>query len=148
MKKKGIMEGVQAFIATCPHLKDFPGTNAKRVTLDKMDEEASAYMIESIPAEPVIKTYLDGSSVRRAVFALDSREYYEEVENIDTNNFYEEFSDWLEKCFLDGIFPDLGANREVTGIKAITPGYLYDAEGTKAKYRIQCELKYYQKKGE
>lgn len=145
-ESKGVIECVRDFIATCPFLKDFPGTAIKKVDVDTLDGEATAYMIENVPAEPIVKKYLDGSSVRQTVFALDSREYYEDVENIDTNNFYEELADWLDNCTETGKLPDLGAKKEAMSIKATTPGYLYDAEGTKAKYRIQCVLKYYQEK--
>lgn len=144
-EKKGVIQCVQEFIATCPHLAAFEGLFPK-VDVDKLEEDAAAYMIENVPAEPVLKNYLDGSSVRQCVFAFDSREYYEAIENIDTNNFYEEFAGWLETCTNSNELPDLGEGKEAMSIKATTPGYLYDTEGTKAKYRIQCVLKYYQEK--
>lgn len=143
--KKGIMESIQAFIETYPGLKDFGGMFPK-VDVDTLEENATAYMIENVPAEPVLKKYLDGSSVRQTVFALTSREFYADCENVDTNNFYEGFADWLEQCTRTGNFPDLGTGKEVMEIKATTPGYLYDAEGEKAKYRIQCVMKFYQNK--
>lgn len=146
MKKedKGTIKALAEFIETFPDLKLFEGLFPK-IETDVLDENANSYMVEAVPAEPWIKRYLDGSGIKQVVFALSSREYYEDCENVDTNAFYESFSDWLEECTKKGIFPDLGQDKEVLELKATTPGYLYDAQEQKAKYRIQCRLKYYQK---
>lgn len=141
-EEKSVISALKEFIETYPDLKEFEGMFPK-VDVDKLEEEGPAYMIELVPAEPVIKRYMDGSSVRQVVFAISSREYYEECENIDTSKFYENFADWLEESSRKGVLPRLPGGMESRSITATTPGYLYDAEGTKAQYRIQGVLKYY-----
>ena len=143
--KKGIMESIKAFIETYPGLKDFDGLFPK-VDVDTLEENATAYMIENVPAEPWVKQYVDNTGIKQVVFALTSREYYADCENADTNNFYEAFAEWLDECTRNRTMPDLGPGKEAMEIRATTPGYLYDAEGEKAKYRIQCAMKYYQSK--
>lgn len=135
-----VLQSIKEFIETYPDLKSFP-----RVDMEKLEEDATAYMIENVPAEPFVKKYLDGSSVRQTVFAISSREFYGDVENLETHAFYERFAAWMEECTRNNTLPDLGSNREPMSIKATTGAYVYDAEGTKAQYRIQCVLKYYQK---
>lgn len=139
---KSLIEALISYIKTYPDLKNFNGMFPK-VDADKLEEDGPAYMIEIIPAEPVLKRYADGSSVRQLVFAISSREYYDDIENIDTSKFYEDFADWLERQSRDGKLPELPKNMEARKITATTPGYLYNAEGTKAQYRIQGVLKYY-----
>lgn len=145
MTKKSIMQAIAEFIVTCPQLKEFEGLFPK-VGVEILEENPTSYMIQSVPAEPKVKGYLDGSGIYRTVFAFESREYYDEIENIDTSKFYEDFAEWLDDCTREKVFPQLGNGLEPRKIKATTPGYLYDAEGTKAKYRIQCVMEYYKPK--
>lgn len=143
-EEKGIIQVIQEFIESYPGLKLFDGIFPK-VDVDTLEENAHSYMVENVPADPWIKKYLDGSGIKQVVFAITSREYYEDCENIDTNNFYEGLSDWMDTRTREETLPELGTGKEALEIKATTPGYLYDAECQKAKYRIQCQLKYYQK---
>lgn len=139
---KSIIEVLKEFIETYPELKSFNGMFAK-MDADTLEEDAPAYMIENVPAEPIVKRYKDGSSVRQLVFAIASREYYDAAENVETNRFYEDFADWIEDQSTKGILPELAKGMEARSIKMTTHGYLYDAEGKKAQYRIQGVLKYY-----
>ena len=141
--KRSIPEAIAEFIATCPYLKFFDEIKPK-VGVEIMEEEATSYMIESVPANPVVKSYTDGSQVCQAVFAVISRESYDDLETIDTSVFYENFANWLTDCSRKKELPKLDGKLEAQKIEATTPGYLYDEEGSsKAKYRIQCVLKYY-----
>lgn len=139
---KSVIQSIAEFIATYPNLKQFDGL-FPIVGTEIMEESPTTYMISAVPAEPVIKKYLDGSGVYQTVFALDSREYYDQIENIDTGLFYEQFSDWLTACSNSGKLPVLEGGLEPRRIRATTPGYVYDAEGITAKYRIQCVFEYY-----
>lgn len=140
-----VISSIRDFISTCPCLDEFKKAFAK-VDLDKLEENATNYMVEAVPAEPIVKKYTNGNTIRRIVFAFCSREFYGNVENIDTSDFYEQFSDWLEDCTRDGIFPKLPAGKEARKIRATTNGYLMDAEAHTAQYRIQCEFIYFQKR--
>lgn len=140
-----VISSIRDFIATCPCLDQFDAAFSK-VDLDKLEEDAANYMIASVPAEPIIKRYSNGDTVRRVVFAFCSRVFYGDVENIDTSDFYENFSEWLEDCTRDGILPRLGAGKEARKIRATTNGYLMDADTNTAQYQIQCEFTYYQKR--
>lgn len=137
---KSVLQGIKEFIETYPDLKAFP-----KIDMEKLEENATAYMIENVPADPIVKKYVDGSSIRRCVFAISSREFYGDVENLETHAFYEGFSSWMEECSSSGNLPDIGENMEAMSVKATTGAYVYNAEGTKAQYRIQCVLNYYKK---
>lgn len=142
--KKSIIQCIREFIETYPELKEFNNV-LKKVDIDKLEEDATAYMVETVPAEPIIKKYMDGSSIRQTVFALSSREYYSEFDNEGTAAFYDAFSEWVERCDRSGQLPKLPDGAEAQSIKLTTNGYLMAADADKCQYRIQGILKYYQK---
>lgn len=69
-----IIDSIRKFIRTCPYLQEFDG--AVKVNVDYLGEESTAYSIEETPCEPIIKKYVDGSSIRQFEFIFCSRESY------------------------------------------------------------------------
>ena len=116
------------------------------VNVDMLNEDVTAYSIESTPAEPILKRYANGDTVRQYVFSLCSRVLYGDEENRDTSEFYEKFADWLDECTKSGALPELTGKLQSKSIRATTDGYLYDAQETKCQYRIQCQFIYYKRR--
>lgn len=140
-----VIEGVRKFIREqCPLLQEF-GELFPTVGMEKLEEDVGSYTVQVVPSEPIVKWYVNGDTIRRVSFYFASREAYEDVENIDTSEFYEKFSDWMEKCTRSGALPELGEGKRAKSIVATTQGYLMDVTETKAHYQIQCEFQYYQK---
>lgn len=136
---------VKEFIEQCPFLKEFEQMFPV-VNMDMLDENVTSYSIESTPAEPIVKRYTNGDTVRQYVFSLCSRELYGEEENGDTAEFYEKFADWLDECTEAGNLPALSGQLASRSIRATTGGYLYDNQGTKCQYRIQCQFIYFKRR--
>ena len=67
---KSIIEGVADFFKDCPLL------NAGVFRVDALGDEPQEYTIETGIFNPIIETYIDGSSDRRYQFNFGSREYY------------------------------------------------------------------------
>lgn len=107
---------VKDFIESRPFLKEFEQMFPV-VNMDLLDEKTTSYSIESTPAEPIIKRYTNGDSVRQYVFSLCSRELYGEQENGDTAEFYEKFADWLDKCTANGNLPELSGQPQSRSIR-------------------------------
>lgn len=137
---------VKELIETCPFLEEFEQVIFPVVNVDHLDQTAAAYSIESTPAEPVLKQYANGDSERQYVFSLCSRELYGPAENLETAEFYEKFSDWLEECTQKGNLPKLSGQLQSKSIRATTAGYLYDNQGTSCQYRIQCQFVYFKRR--
>lgn len=139
-----IIESIRNFIEDCPFLPEF----RQAVNAEYLGEEAGSYMIEATPVEPIIKRYMDGSSVRQFAFVFASREYFgqDAMENIANSGFYEHFADWLETCTLSGILPEMEEKKTAKKIMAATTGYVFNADETKAMYQIQCKLIYFQER--
>ena len=89
---------VKEFIETCSFLEEFEKATFSVVNLNLLEENPTMYSIEETPADPIVKRFANGDSVRQYVFSLCSRELYGPAENEETAEFYEKFSDWLEEC--------------------------------------------------
>lgn len=136
---------IAEFMLECPLLKEFEQMFPK-VDLDNLEEDTAAYCIESTPADPILRRFTNGDSMRQYVFSFCSREWYSPEDNQDTSEFYEKFADWLEECTDNGTLPQLSGKLQSKSIKATTGGYLYDAQENKCQYRIQCQFIYYKRR--
>lgn len=142
-----VIENIRKFIREeCPLLQEFG--EMFPVGMEKLEEDIGSYTVQLVPSEPIVKRYVNGVTIRRVSFCFASREAYENLENIDTSEFYEKFSEWMENCTRSGRLPELEKGKRAKSIKATTHGYLMDVSETKARYQIQCEFQFYQSKGE
>lgn len=139
-----IVDSIRDFIKKCPYLNEF----RKGIGVDNLGEDATCYMIESVPCEPILKKYANGDTQRQYLFVFASRESYGQdvMQNLENINFYEKFAGWLETQYLNGVLPVMEDGQEAIKIEAITTGCAFDTDVDKAKYQIQCRFKYYQKK--
>ncbi len=135
---KTIIEGVRDYILTCPYLDTL-----KRLNINFLDD---GYSIEEVPVDPVVKSYIDGSSERQFVFTFATRfEYNEEVKNnIDNSGFFEKFEKWLEENQSNGNLPELPEKMTASSIEINSNGYLYGIDNNMAyaRYQIQLRLLY------
>jgi hypothetical protein len=135
------MENVRSFIRTYPPLAE------NKLNVDFLPADARSYSVEAIPANDVLKTYLDGSTVRQFLFVLASRESYggEVLQQLENLGFYEAFATWLYQQNLKKNFPALREGKMVTKIEATTPGYALSTGEDKARYQIQCRMEFMQR---
>ena len=139
MEPESIIEGLDQYFRACPLLQD----GVFRV--DALGDEAVEYMLEPGITSPVIKKYVDGSSIRQYQFNFNSREFYgmDRLQAIQNSTFYEKFGDWVEEQSNTGNLPEMPEGMEALSISALTPGYLFDASMGNARYQIQLLLKYF-----
>lgn len=137
---------VRDFIETCPFLKDFEEATFPVVNMNLLEDNPTMYSIEETPAEPIVKRFANGDTVRQYVFSLCSRELYGRAENEKTAEFYEKFADWLEECTKEGQLPLLSGQLQSKSIRATTNGYLYDNQSKSCQFRIQCQFIYYKRR--
>ena len=109
--------------------------------------ESMSYSVDPLPCDPVLQNYVDGGKKKQYQFAVSSKEEYDEDArvNIENSGFYQAFEEWLEEKSDAGELPELqGKKQQPIGIETLNSGYLYDAEGKLAQYRIECRLIYEQ----
>ena len=138
-KPKSIIDGVGAFFMSCPLLKD----GAFRI--DALGDEATEYVIGVGQFDPIIETYIDGSSDRRYQVTFGSREAYDmdRIQNISNSTFYEELADWIDAQAAAGNFPEMPDKCHPEGMSATSSGFLFDENGDTARYQIMVELTYH-----
>ena len=125
-----IIEGLDQYFRKCPLLKD----GVFRV--DTMGPEPIEYELETGITTPVIKTYLDGSSVRQYMFNFNSK-------MIQNSIFYEHFCNWVEEqSFLENL-PEMPEGCEAQALTVLTPGFMLDATMINARYQVQLQLQYF-----
>lgn len=134
-----MIESLRSFLTECPFL------NGGRVNVDYIGTEMT-YSIDPLPCDPIIQRYVDGGAKKQFQFAFTSKEQYDEDAriNIDNSEFLQRFEDWLEQQNFDENFPDLPDGKIPIRFETLSKGYLYDIDGSLAKYRIECRLLYSQ----
>lgn len=138
-KAKSIIEALEQFFLDCELLKE------SCLRVDFLGEKPVEYAIETLPCDPIVKRYANGSTVRQYLFAFGSREYYsqERLQNIQNSAFYEKLSDWVEEKDRSETFPELPDGMEAEGLRVVSSGYLFDGSMKNARYQIQLQLLYY-----
>ena len=133
-----IVECIRDYILRFPELKD------GYLLVDILGDKPIEYTIETVPCEPVIRKYTDGSCMKQFLFIFASREFFSEdvAQNIENLGFYEKFEDWIKEQNDEGILPDLGDDREPVSIEVLTGGYAFEADTNTARYQIQLRLTY------
>ena len=134
-----IIEAIRDYIANMDCMKTFDNA----INVNYLDSEIDSFSIEEIPCNPIIKKYVDGSSVRQFQFVFCSREPYgaEILQNIDNSGFYEDFANEIEEKNSKGILPKLD-NLEARSIEVISSAYTVNVTEDTALYQINLNLKY------
>ncbi len=135
-----IIESVRQYLEGCPLLE------GGRLNVDFLPPEAANYSVDVVPATPIIKQYLGGSSMRQFLFVVATRTYYGEHirQQLDNLAFFEAFSEWIEDQNSKKIFPGLGPGRRPLKLEVTTSGYVFAVDTENARYQIQLKLTYFQ----
>ena len=136
---ESIIEGVTNYFLKCPILKD----GVFRV--DALGSEPVEYAIETGLTSPVLKRYVNGSSIRQYQFNFNSREAYamDRILAIQNERFYEDLCNWVEEQDKAGNLPELPQGCEAQALEVLAPGFMLDATMENAHYQIQLQLRYF-----
>ncbi|MCI8585521.1 MAG: hypothetical protein HFI92_06415 [Lachnospiraceae bacterium] len=136
---ESIIEGVTNYFLKCPILKD----GVFRV--DALGSEPVEYAIETGLTSPVLKRYVNGSSIRQYQFNFNSREAYamDRILAIQNECFYEDLCNWVEEQDKAGNLPELPPGCEAQALEVLAPGFMLDATMENAHYQIQLQLRYF-----
>ena len=115
-----IIDAVRSYIMKCPHLVEFH----KGVNINYLSDKVTSYMIEEVPANPIVRRYVNGDTIRQALFIFASREAYgsDVLQQLDNSGFYENLFTWFERQTRQGILPILEPNQQALKIEATTCG--------------------------
>ena len=132
-----IIEAIRDYIANMDCMKTFDNA----INVNYLDSEIDSFSIEEIPCNPMIKKYVDGSSVRQFQFVFCSREPYgaEILQNIENSNFYEDFANEIEEKNSIEILPLIDG---IKSIEVTSNAYTVSVTEDTALYQINLNLKY------
>ena len=141
MSNKKIIEAIREYIGNLSCMSTF----ANAINVNYLSDDDDSFSIEEVPCNPVIKKYVDGSSIRQYQFIFTSKEPYSEeiLQNIDNSTFYEDFANEIEKKNNNSIFPPIGEGLKAKSIEVISNPYCVRVTEDKAIYQINLNLKYY-----
>mgnify|MGYP007012479988 CR=1 FL=1 len=134
-----LIQSVVNYVTACPLLSE------GYMRVDNLGPDPVEYGIAVLPGSPIVKKYIDGSSIRQYLFAVTSREYYsiDMLANIANSEFYEDLADWFEEQNAAKSFPDFGTGKTVQRIELVTSGYLYSTDRKTARYQLEVRIIYH-----
>ena len=112
--------------------------------VDILGQSPTQYAVVPLPGTPIIETYLDESSLRQFLFALQSQESTaDDAARTANYEFYEGFATWIESQNNAGIFPTLDTGKTPEQIDVLGQPILFEfGESGTGIYQIQCRLVY------
>lgn len=128
---------------------DYFEKNDSFINVNFLDVDIGSFSLVPVPTQPLIKKYIDGSSIKQFEFALTSKNTFSEdyAKNIENCGFYLDFENWIDKNNDLGIYPELPEGMEARKIETTTNGILINNETSECIYEITLKLKYFQKIG-
>lgn len=133
--------------ALLDYLKEYSGleTNAP-VWVGYLGSRPTEYSVVALAGNKVVERYVNGGSMREFPFAFQaSRSTADDAERLETDEFFEAFSDWLDAQTLAGSFPGLDAKKDVIRIEAVGWAYLMEQGNSETGiYSVICKISYIQ----
>ena len=116
------------------------------VWVDYLGPKPTEYSVAPLSGTKVIERYLDGGSLREFSFAFRvAASTSDNAERINTLEFYEAFSDWLDAQTEAGTLPTLGTKKKASRIEALEDGYLFEqGQSETGDYQVVCKITYEQ----
>lgn len=139
MAAETIIQGIVEYFMKCPLLEE--GV----FRMDALGEEAVEYTIETGMFDPIVKKYIDGSSIRQYQFSFASREFYsmDRIQNMKNICFYEKFAEWVEDQSRKENLPDMPEGMYPSELEVMAQGYIMSNTMMHARYQIPLRLLYY-----
>lgn len=135
-----IIEAIREYISNLDCMATF------EINVNYLDGENDSFSIEEVPCNPIIKKYLDGSTLKQYQFVFCGREPYgaEILQNIENSTFYEDFANEIEEKNNNDVLPTL-EGMEATSLEITSNAYTVSVTEDTAMYQINLNLKYYKK---
>ena len=137
-----IIEAIREYISNL----DCMATFENAINVNYLSGENDSFSIEEVPCNPIVKKYLDSSTLRQYQFVFCSREPYgaEVLQQIENSTFYEDFANEIEEKNNNDILPTID-NMEAMSLEITSNAYTVSVTEDTAMYQINLNLKYYKK---
>jgi hypothetical protein len=134
-----IIDGIKTYFDSCPLI------DHGKINLNYIGAGTHEFSIIESPDNPVIRKYLDGTTIRLKSFAFMSVRSFgaDVIANIDSSTFFEDLISWIEEQNRNRIFPDLPEKHTAKSIEVTATGFVFMAGASTAQMQIQVQLTYY-----
>lgn len=137
-----ITEKVREFMLLCPQL------SGKKINVNCLGIAPGSLTLDNVSAEPVIKEYCDGETLKQAVFVLGVRDLYDENlgEGLKVVQFLEDVGNWIQRQNAIRNFPDFRRQDILCrAIEVTKSGHLYDTSMASGRWQMEFRVVYRQK---
>ena len=112
-----------------------------RINVDFLGENPTEFSIVSIPIDPILLKFQDGSSKRQFQFELISCNDYgaDVLQNMNNSKFYEILYNKIEENNRKKILPKI---QGIQKIECLDNGAILDTTTNTARYSIQMKIEY------
>ena len=135
------IEAIRAWLMTCPQVA------GEAFGLNHLGAEPLEFAIIEAPTTPILKHYMDGSTLRRKVFALSAVQDYspDVLQNLAASGLWEDITLWVETQNRARNFPLLGDGFVCRRVEVTATHTLLQTTSTTGRYQLQLAITYYQK---
>ncbi len=124
-------------------------SNKPKIRIDYLGDKIDNYSLEAVPAERIVKSFIDGSKRKQKIFVFASRKTYsqDEIENLENYKLFEYLSDWIEEQNDDENYPnisDIENIEEIEAIEIIDSPYIAVVSENEARYQMEIKITYIQ----
>ena len=105
-----------------------------------------SFVIKGVKCEPILKKYVDNSSIRQYQCIFCSKNSYEAdiLRAIENSSFYEEFTNEILEKNKKGIFPEINENGlKVCSLEITSNPYRQEVTEKLSNYQIDLNFKYF-----
>ncbi len=136
-----IVDALRQYFLLCPVIDKSP------VDVDFLAEGSDRYSIGSEAADPIIKYYTDGTSLRQYLFSISFRGARGSVQQAIINSGQcEILSNWLELQTRASALPLLPNGTTAISIEAKSTGRAYQTSERDMTYEVPCRLVFFKER--
>jgi len=99
------------------------------------------YSLDKIPTQPVVRSWVNGTKVKRDVYSFRSKRTYSQdtINNLNNIGFFEKLEDLIESNNRKGVLPNIDG---ILKIECLNCGTLNVAGTNEAIFNIQIQIEY------
>jgi len=133
-----VYKGLMEWLETCPQLA------GQTLNFDFIGANPVEWSLQIPTNSPDTGATVTGSKLCKQDFILVCISNFgdDALMNINNLDVFQSIKKWFAAQTRSKVFPDLGADKQVTKVLAVTDGYIEATTESAARYQIQCRVEY------
>ena len=112
-----------------------------QINANMLSKDINNYSLDKIPTASKVKTWIDGTVIRRDVFSFRSRNAYSQdtIINLLNIGFFEKFENLIKSNNKKGVLPKING---IESIECLNSGTMISATTNTAEFDVQIQITY------